>query len=373
MCDALGIISSSANRLRVQGLQDYRPMGAFSFAGRYRVIDFPLSNMSNSGIDRIQVYVRENPRSLAEHLSNENAFNINSKKGKLQVLFSDRNTANDIYNTDVAAYAQNLDIIARVSNTYVILAPSYMLYTQNYNDVLKQHMESGADITILYQHVNNAKDHFLNCNTLTLNRQKGVLAVEKNRGTAQSRNISLNTYVMKKDLFIELIEKSMKFSSVYTMAQTIDQACRSGDYDVRGMMHKGYIATCSDFKSYYDANMDMLNLDDAHSLFNPAWPIYTVTTDSAPTNYFETGSARNSLISNGCTIRGHVENAVIGRGVTIEEGAVVKNSVVLAYSKIGKNVSVEYQVVDKWAQVIHTSSLIGTPDHPGYIRRNDIL
>ncbi|MEE8885897.1 MAG: glucose-1-phosphate adenylyltransferase subunit GlgD [Eubacteriales bacterium] len=373
MCDALGIITSSANRLRVEGLQDYRPMGAFSFAGRYRVIDFPISNMSNSEIDRIQVYVRENPRSLAEHLSNEHAFNINSKKGKLQVLFSNSNVTNDIYNTDVAAFAENLDIIARSPQTYVVLAPSYMIYTQDYNELLKQHIESGADITCLYQHVNNAKDHFLNCNTLTLNKQKGVLAVDKNRGTAQSRNISLNTYVMKKDLFVDLIQKSQKYSSVYTMAQTIDEAAKNDDYDVRGVLHKGYLATCSDFKSYYEANMDMLNLDVARNVFNPSWPIYTVTTDSAPTNYFETGSASNSLISNGCTIRGHVENSIIGRGVTIEEGAVVKNSVVLAYSKIGKGVEVDYQVVDKWAQVIHLEKVIGTPEKPGYIRRSDII
>lgn len=373
MCDALGIITSSANRQRVEGLQDYRPMGAFSFAGRYRVIDFSLSNMSNSEIDRIQVYVRENPRSLAEHLSNGNAFNINSKKGKLQVLFSNNSTVNDIYNTDVAAYAENINIIERSSNNYVIIAPSYMIYSQDYSALLHQHVESGADITCLYHRVNNAKDHFINCNTLNLNRQKGVLSIDKNRGTAASRNIFLNTYVMKKDLFIDLIRKSREYSSVYTMAQTVDHACKSGDYDVRGILHHGYVAACSDFRSYYEANMDMLNPETAHSLFNPNWPIYTVTTDSAPTNYFDTGRASNSLISNGCTIRGTVENSIIGRGVTIEEGAVVRNSVVLAYSTIGKNADVEYQVVDKWAKILHVDKVIGTPENPGYVKRDDIL
>ena len=102
MARAFGIVTSSGTHIKVEGLQQYRPIGAFSFLGRYRVIDFPISNMSNSGIDRIQVYVKRKPRSLVEHLGTGRHYNINSKRGKLQLMFSQNSSENDVYNTDIS-------------------------------------------------------------------------------------------------------------------------------------------------------------------------------------------------------------------------------------------------------------------------------
>ena len=130
MARAFGIVTSSGTHIKVEGMQDYRPIGAFSFLGRYRAIDFPISNMSNSGIDRIQVYVRRKPRSLAEHLGTGRHYNINSKRGKLQLLFSENNAENNIYNTDIAAFSENLEFIERMREPYVIIAPSYMYMQQ---------------------------------------------------------------------------------------------------------------------------------------------------------------------------------------------------------------------------------------------------
>ena len=109
MPKAFGIVNFAGNHIRVEGLQPYRPVGAFSFLGRYRVIDFPISNMSNSGIDNIQVYIRRKPRSLIEHLGTGRHYNINSKRGKLHILFSENGMENDIYNNDIAAYMENIE------------------------------------------------------------------------------------------------------------------------------------------------------------------------------------------------------------------------------------------------------------------------
>lgn len=371
MCDAFGVITSSANQVRVRGLQDYRPMGAFSFLGRYRVIDFPLSNFSNSDIDHIQVYVRENPRSLAEHLSNESSFNINTKKGRLQLLFSQNNSLNDVYNTDIAAYAENLNIIRRARPSHVIVAPSYMIYKQNFDQLLNEHIASGADVSILYHHVNNAKEAFLNCNMVELNKQKGVLSISPNSGTAQSRNILMDTCVMRREIFVDLVQKAQNLSSMVTLAQIMNEEVEN--LDIRGILHRGYFATVTDLKSYLLANLELLDPVQSSSLFTEDWPIYTVTTDAPPARFVGDGTAVNSLVSNGCTIKGHVENSIIGRGVTIHEGAEVKNSVVLAYSEIGPEVHLEYQIIDKWAKLLRVKELIGTPEDPGYVRRDDIL
>ena len=119
MSKAFGIVNFSGNHVYVNGLQPYRPIGAFSFLGRYRVIDLPISNMSNSEIDQIQVYIRRKPRSLTEHLGTGRHYNINSKRGKLRILYSESNLDNDLYNTDVAAFIENMECIEHTQCPYM--------------------------------------------------------------------------------------------------------------------------------------------------------------------------------------------------------------------------------------------------------------
>jgi len=372
MARAFGIIASSIRRFNVEGLQEHRPVSAFSFLGRYRVIDFPVSNMSNSGIDRIQVYVGSSkPRSLTEHLGTGRHYNINSKKGKLQMLFANLNVHNTIYNTDIHAYVENIDIIKRMHEDYVVIAPNYMIYSQNYDELLQKHLDSGADITLLYHKVDNADTTLLDMNVLELNRQKGVKSIGRNLGNVKDRNIFMDTYVMSRDLFVEIVENAQKLSSAYSMSQMVSSKC--DELDVRGVQHKGFFAAITDLKSYVDANLALLDYDQAEGLFKANWPIYTKTTDAAPTEYTEDANVSGSFISNGCEIAGTVENSIIGRSVKIHKGAVVKNSVVLAHSEIGEGVYVENQVVDKWARIIHTDKVVSEPDKPGYIEREDTI
>ena len=258
MSKAFGIINFAGNNIQVNDMQAYRPIGAFSFLGRYRVIDFPISNMSNSGIDVMQVYIRRKPRSLVEHIGTGRHYNINSKRGKLVTLFQESNIDNGIYNTDIAAYMENLDCFDEINSEYVVIAPSYMVYTADYSAFLKTHIESGADITLMYHSVDNAKDHFPNCQTLNINKQKGVLSMEPNLGNAKNRNIFMDTYVMKKDLFLDLVQKAHKLSSMYTLADIVNESCE--ELDVRAYPHRGYFATISDFNSYYEANLELIDL-----------------------------------------------------------------------------------------------------------------
>ena len=371
MSKALGIINFSGNHIWVKGLQSYRPIGAMSFLGRYRVIDFPLSNMSNSGIDQIQVYINQKPRSLTEHIGTGRHYNINSKRGKVRILFSENGIENSIYDNEIAAYIENIECIENTPCPYVIIAPSYMVYSMNFDSLLQSHIDSEADITLLYHSVDNAKDHFLNCDLLNLNRQKGVLSIEKNRGNAKNRNIFMDTYVMKKALFLELVQKAHKLSSMYTLADIVREECE--ELDVRAYSHRGFFATITDFNSYYEANMELINLKKATDLFDDNWPIYTRTNDSCPTQYFDGSEVKSSVISNGCLIEGTIENSVIGRGCIIKEGAIVKNCVINADVVIGKGVHVENLVIDKHARLIRGKRVIAAPEKPGYIKRGDRL
>ena len=371
MYKAFGIVNSSSKNIRVEGLEDYRPIGAFSFLGRYRVIDFPISNLSNSDIDRIQIYVQEKPRTLVSHIGTGRHYNINSKSGRLQILFSDTAKRNDIYNTDIAAYYENLECIEAMHHEYVVITPDYMVYSADFSTLIAQHIDSGADITLLYHSVDNAKEAYLNCNILNLNKQRGVLSIEPNHGNAKNRNIFMDTYIMKKDLLVDLIKKARATSSAFTLTDIINEL--HNDLDVRGISHRGFFASITDFQSYYDANMDLINIKTAQTLFDPEWPIYTLTNDSCPTHYYDTAEIRNSVVSNGCQVEGTIENSILGRGCIIHKGAVIKNSVVLAGAEIGEGVHVENQVVDKLAKILHVKEVVSDPALPGYIKRGDII
>ena len=312
MAKAFGIVNFAGNHIAVEGMQEYRPVGAFSFLGRYRVIDFTISNMSNSGIDHIQVYIRRKPQSLTAHLGTGRHYNINSKSGNLQILYSGLGMNMSLYNNDIASYIENLEYIEQQLEEYVVIAPSYMIYTQDYNKLLNTHIESGADITLLYHSVDNAKEYFLNCYAVNLNKQKGVLSLEPNHGNAKNRNIFMDTYVMRKDLFMELVKKGRKISSMFTLNDIVNMAC--SELDIRGVSHRGFFASITDFKSYYNANLSLIDMKNAVTLFDKSWPIYTRTNDSCPTKYYEGASVKRSVISNGCLIEGTVENSVIGRG-----------------------------------------------------------
>ena len=368
---AFGIISSSGNHIHVEGMQDYRSIGAFSFLGRYRVIDFPMSNMSNSGIEHVEVLMSQNPRSLVEHLGSGRHYNINSKRGKVQLLFTEGGAATSFYNTNMAGFAQNIESIQKAPANYVVLAPGYMIYTQDYDKLLDQHIESGADITLLYHAVDTANEDFLNCDTLSLNRQSGVDALVRNRGAETSANIFMDTYVMKKSLFLDLIAKARSISSMYTLAQIVSTSCK--ELDVRGVEHKGFFATLTDFKSVYKANMALIDYNNAKTLFDEKWPIYTRTSDSCPTQYFDEAEVKCSVVANGCLIQGNIENSVIGRGCTIGKDCVIKNCVISTDVVIADGTHLENLIVDKHARVLHTKEIVADPENPGYVRRGDII
>ena len=369
MAKAFGIITSSADK-KVAGLQNYRSIGAFSFLGRYRVIDFPISNFSNSNINNIQVYIASMPRSMVEHIGTGRHYNINSKRGKIQILFPDQTMANEVYNTNIKSFRRNIEQIKKMEKEYVVIAPSCMIFAQDFDALLQDHAESGSDITMLYHKVTDAKKGYSTCNVLDLdgNRVKGISACLSDK---DEENIFMESYVMKTELLYDLMDRAAAISSIYSLSDIVNAELKS--LDVRAVEHKGFFAPITSLRTYLKANLDLINPENSDDLFKKDWPIYTRTTDACPTQYYPTASVKNSLVSNGSIIKGTVENSVIGRGVVIEEGAVVKNCVISAYDKIGKGAVLENQVVDKYATVQDGTKVVAPEATPGYIKYRDRL
>ncbi len=370
---AFGIVTSTPRRVNVYGLQDYRPAGAFTFIGKFRVIDFPISNFSNSGIKNIQVYLNKHPKALTDHLGTGRSYNLNSKRDRLQLFYCNHHMENEVYNTDVSDYLDNLHHIEELPQDYVIIAPCYMVYKQDFSTLLDEHILSGADITMLYHKVNNARDHYLNCRVVSVDQDQMVTSLEINRGNRQNQCVFMDTYIMKKELFIDLVQRASKYSSTYSLSQMLSVLIKREELEIRAVQHKGFFASLDDLQSYYEGNLSMLDQKNARELFQDGWWIYTRTTDSNPSRIHDTAIVKDSMIANGCQVEGTVEHSVIGRAVHIGKGAVVRNSVILDHAKIGDGVTVDGQIVDKYAQVVRTKELIATADHPGYVHRADKL
>lgn len=367
MLKALGMITFASDVASCAELERYRSVGAFSFLGRYRIIDFAISNMSNSGINRINVHVRKKPRSLMNHIGSGRHFNINAKHGNISVLFGEQQYQSHLFYTDIASYYDNLDELESSRIPYVVITTGNVIARIDYTELLKTHVEQGNDITVLYKYSDNAKEQYLNCDTLALSKEKQVTQIGINHGVYKARNISLSTYVLSRELFISLIKEAKTLSSLYWFRDILND--KVNRLDIKGYACKGPVYIINSLESYFNANMDLLNFDKVKDLFKEDWPIYTRTNDSVPTIYAEAAEVKNSVISNGTKVNGTVINSIIGRGCVIEEGAVVENALILPGSVIKKDVKINYVIVDKKATIGKVKELIGTKDNLIYIER----
>ena len=368
MADVLGILNFESSEATLGGLNDSRTIGAVSFLGRYRIMDFMMSNFTNSGVDNIQIHIKKFPRSVIEHVQHTN-YNINSKRGKIHMLHGENPNVSELYNNDIASFVANMQYIEDSRAQYVIIAPSHFVYKQDFSLMLEHHINNQNDITILYQSVNNAKDSFMMCDVLHMDENKTITSLTKNLGRCKNRDISLECYCMSKELFMDLIAQAQKISSLFWLKDVIAE--NIANLKVQGFAHHGFAACINTLKAYYDTSLEIHTQKILHEMINNEWPIYTMTNDSCPTVYREEGTAVNSIVGNGCIIEGEVISSIIGRGVVIKKGAVIKNSVIFPASTIDKDVRIENAIVDRYALVSHIKEIKGSEDKPAYVRRRD--
>ncbi|MBQ6654111.1 MAG: glucose-1-phosphate adenylyltransferase subunit GlgD [Erysipelotrichaceae bacterium] len=370
MFKCLGIVTFENDRHEIEGMSRYRTIPAMSFLGRYRIIDIVLSNMVNSGIDHIKILTKNKPRSLIEHIGSGSQYNINSKSGSLQILYSDEPVVNPLYFTDLALLRQYGATIEESKLDYVLIAPSFMIDRIDYQDMLAQHAETGADITVAYKKISDADTNFLKCHKLTFENES-IVDSQLNMGDEKKARISLETYVMSTSFFLKCLRDSAKASELYTLKEFLTAKARK--MKVRGYEYKGYLSCINSMQKYYDTNMELIDYDKAKKLFDKDWPIYTKTNDSSPTYYSADAKVSHSLIANGCAIRGEVEHCIIGRGVRVQKGAVVRDCLIMPGAEICEGAHLEHVVVDKHATVRYVKEIIGSEDNLMYVARRDTV
>ncbi len=373
MNNTLGIIFSDMQDWSMTELASHRSVAAIPFGGRYRLIDFPLSNMVNSGMHKICIITRSNYRSLMEHVGSGKDWDLSRKKGGILIFPPYALGENHgLFTGRLDALKRVLDYISSSKEKYVILSDSDMIYNIDYKDVIKYHEEKNSDITAVYTKYPLNKTcsiHKIMYEFDDEGRAKDILVYPIINGV---HNIGLNTWVMNKDFLEALIHDAIARN--YKDFSYDVLAARVHSLRIYGYEYKGFYAHIDSLQSYYDNSMELLNMDVRKSLFysNPG-PIFTKTKDSTPTKYLSHANVKNSLIASGCTIEGTVENSIIFRDVKIGKNAVVKNSIIMQHGTIGENAQLDSIIADTYAFVNNDRVLLGYSSCPFFIKKHSIV
>lgn len=368
MNNCLGIINLDENESRMGELVRHRTLASVPISGRYRVIDFAISNMANSGIEGIGIFTKNKSRSLINHLTNGRPWDLHRKKDGLRVFnFGNYEPEYD----DVHNFADNIEFIKNSRREYILLAPSYMVCNIDYNDLIKNHIKNNNDITVVYKGVDDADESFIDCEALNINEVDRVISIGENIGREKEANINMEMYIMKTDLFINIVYDCIKNGVYRKIREYISR--NLNDLKVGAFEFKGYLACINSIKAYFDANMDLLNQDVNKELFYDKNPIYTKSQDEAPTQYTEISNVVNSIVANGSYIEGTVKNCIIGRRVRIGKGTVLENCIIMQNSVIEENVEMTKVIADKGTIVNENQNINGTENYPVTIQKRKAI
>jgi glucose-1-phosphate adenylyltransferase len=367
----LGIIFANMHENTISDLTKERTMGSVMFGGRYRLIDFTLSNMVNSGVDEVGVITKSNYQSLLDHLGSGREWDLARKKGGLHLLPPFSHVQSGMYRGRLEALYGVSDFIMHSDADYIIMSDCDVITSMDYTPIIEQHIEKKADITVVYANDVIDIETARRCTVLGLNSEGRINDVLINPSISGAANISLNTFIVSKNFLKNLILEGAS-RSLYSFEEDILQA-RTHEYNIMGYCHKNYFDKISSMVSYYNANMDLLDSSKRALLFPENAPVYTKIRDNPPAKYAIGAEVKNSLVADGCIIEGSVENSILFRGAKIGKGAVVKNSINMQDSVIGSKCEINCVITDKIVKITDGRMLTGSKNYPLYIGKGAVI
>ena len=377
MKNVMGIIYTNKDDLSLRELTNQRSVAALPLAGRYRVVDFILSSMVNSGVRNVGVIMQRNYRSLMDHLGSGKEWDLHTRNNGLFLLppFVTQETGGE-YLGVLDALRANFDYLRRSTQKLAILTNSNMVFNMNFEPMIRQHEQTDADITLLYTKVrrdmelSSAGKHthaFLN-----VEKDGRISDMEVNPNAANYDTMYMNVLLIKRTLLMHLVDGAAAHGEHDINRELIQPAIKSGSLKVYGYEFEGYYRRIETIKSYFRCNMDLLDYNVRQELFKKS-PVFTKTRDDVPAVYREGNNVKNSLVADGCVIEGNVENCVLFRGVHIGRNASVKNAIIMQDSEIEDSVELENVILDKNVTVRAHGRLIGQVQYPIVIGKNVTL
>ena len=366
---AIGIILAGGNNNRMRELSNKRAIAAMPIAGSYRSIDFALSNMASSHIQRVAVLTQYNARSLNEHLSSSKWWDFGRKQGGLFVFTPTITKENSLWYQGTAdAIYQNLEFLKSSHEPYVVIASGDCVYKMDYNKVLEYHIAKRADVTVVCTTCDNPSE-IERFGVLRMNEDCRIEEFEEKPMVSSYNTISTGIYVIRRRQLIELIERSIE-EGRHDFVK--DVLIRYKDVKrIYGYKIDSYWSNIASVESYYKTNMDFLKKEVRDYFFREYPDVHSKVDDNPPAKYNPGCQVKNSLIANGSIINGYVENSVIFKKVFVGENCVIKNSIVLNDVYLGDNVYLENCIVESRDTIRANTRYVGEKDIKLVIESNE--
>ena len=365
MGNVLGLVFANMHDTTLGDMTKNRTMGSVMFGGRYRLIDFPLSNMVNSGISEVGVITKSNYQSLLDHLGSAREWDLARKKGGLYILPPFGNVESTLYRGRIEALYGAMSFIKHSRAKYVVLSDCDVVTNIDYKPIVAAHIESGADITAVAHTGVYSSDDIKTSTVFNVDADKNVTSVLINPDISGTCTTSLNVFVMSMDFLIETVNDAMARGNVSFERNILQEKCR--ELKIKIYEYDNYFSKLNSPESYFKSNMALLEPENARKLFVPKRSIYTKVSDNAPVKYDLDSKVSNSLIADGCIIEGEVENSVLFRGVKVGKGAKVKNCILMQGTVVGDNAELNYLITDKNVSICENHILTSSPQYPMYV------
>ncbi len=355
---AIGIILAGGNSNKMKELSYKRAIAAMPIAGSYRSIDFALSNMTNSHIQKVAVFTQYNALSLNEHLSSSKWWDFGRKQGGLFVFTPSitadngywyRGTADSIY--------QNLKFLKSSHEPYVVIASGDGIYKLDYNKVLEYHIEKKADITVVVKDFPESAD-VSRFGLVKMNEDSRIVEFEEKPIVSTSHTVSTGIYVIRRRLLIELIEKCAaedRHDIVTDILIRYKNLKRIYGYKINT-----YWSNIASVEAYFKTNMDFLKPSIRDYFFKQYPDVYSKVDDFPPAKYNPGAVVKNSIVSSGCIINGTVENSVLFKKAYVGNNCTIKNSIILNDVYIGDNTYIENCIVESRDTIRANTTHIGS-------------
>ena len=352
-------------------LTKIRTAASIPFGGRYRQIDFTLSNMTNAGVSRIGVVTKYNYQSLMDHIGNAQEWDLNNKDGGLVFLPPFGSGKSDVYRGKLEALSNALSFLARCPEDYVVLSDSNILCNIDLKEVLADHISSACDITVVAVRAGEA-DGAIHSLVMDADGDR-VDSILTNYPAVAGQAIGLGMYILSRQFLLGIVRRYVAAGRTHLESDFLQRGFNNGSLSVNLWEHTGEVLFNLDIPSYFHNNFRLTESGLRADLFNPDRPIYTKVRDEVPTLYGRGSSVKECTVADGCMLEGTAENSVLFRSVQISEGARVSHSIVMQNCRIDPGAVVENCILDKDVHVTAGTHLLGSKNNPMIVRQGDTV
>jgi len=365
-----GIIFSIERRNDLRELSEIRSPSSIPFGGRYRSIDFALSNLVNAGATDVGIVVSGRYQSLLDHVGTGKDWDLSRKRGGLKILppFASKQEWGEIpLRGKMDSLMGVRDYLQEIRQDYVVLMDGDLVVNLPLNDVFQAHIKSGADITAV---CGNDSFRVEDGTYFELAGDGRVTDVLYHLNNPRGRR-SLEIYVLSKELLLNLVDDCTSRDQ-FSWRQDVLQA-RKDTLLIQSYIWRGFAAYIRSVQEYYDRSMQLLDPAVRAELFCPERPIRAKSADRSSSYIAPDGCCLNSLVADGCNIAGRVENSILFSGVTVEKDAVVRNCVLFKDTTVGRGAELAYVIADKQVQVLEGRTLMGHGTYPLVIAKDSVV